>query len=309
MERVATFMQSQAMLGELTRTQRSLFEAQQQVSTGKRINAFADAPEDLGALMAARAADARAADFEASAKALKSRLDLQDTHLEAVASVVGDLKQVILDAVANGSGASLRAEMDGAVSRMASILNTQVDGKYIYGGTRQDVPPVTIGSLDELLALGSTGEAFQNNAVAQSAKVDTNQTIAFGQLASDLGTPLFDLIRQIGAFDAGANGPIDGDLTETQSSFLASMVPGFTTAYDDANGALARNGVSYRAVTEAIDRHGDTRATLASMISDIEDVDMAEAITRLNNAQTALQASAKTFSMVQGLSLLDYLPV
>lgn len=157
MERIATFMQSQAMLSELTRTQRGLLDAQQQVSTGKRINEFSDAPGDLGALMAARAADAKAADFEASAKALKSRLDLQDTHMEELASVVGDLKQSVLDSVANGDGAALRSEMEGAVSRMVSILNTQIDGKYIYGGTRQDVPPVTVNSLDQLLALATTG--------------------------------------------------------------------------------------------------------------------------------------------------------
>lgn len=145
--------------------------------------------------------------------------------------------------------------------------------------------------------------------MVQSAKIDSSQTIGFGQLASTLGGPLFDLVRQFGAFDAGANGPVSGKLSEAQSSFLTSMLPGLTTAYDDANAALAQNGVSFRAVTDAVERHGDTRATLAGMISDIEDVDMAEAITRLNNAQIALQASAKTFSSIQGMSLLDYLPL
>ena len=308
MERVATMMQSQAMLSELTRSQRNLFDAQREVATGKRINEFSDAPSDLGALLAARAADSRAADFAAGAKSVRQRRDLQNTHMEELADVVGDLKQTVLDAIANNGGLALKSEMDGAVKRMVSILNTQVDGKYIYGGTRQDVPPVTVQSLTDLLALPATADAFQNNAVAQSAKIDNAQTIEFGQLASALGQPLFDIIRQLGAFDAGVNGPIADKLTTVQSDFLTTMLPGLTQAYQDANEALARNGVAYRAADDAVNQHADTRATLAGLISDIEDVDMAEAITKLNNAQTALQASAKTFATVQNLTLLDYLP-
>ena len=44
------------------------------------------------------------------------------------------------------------------------------------------------------------------------------------------------------------------------------------------------------------------------MISDIQDVDMASAIDKLNNAQLAMQASAKTYATIQGISLLNYLP-
>lgn len=309
MERVSTLMQSQAMLTELTRAQRTLFDAQREVSTGKRINEFSDSPSDLGALMAARATDSRTADFEASARSVRQRLDLQDTHMEEMASVIADLKQTIFDAVANNGGLALRSEMDGAVKRMVSILNAQIDGKYIYGGTRQDVPPVTIDSLTSLLGLGATADAFQNNAVAQSAKIDNSQTIEFGQLADALGGPLFDVVRQFGAFEAGPNGPIGDQLTTAESDFLTSLLPGLTAAYQGSNEALARNGVAFRAADEAVTRHGETRTTLAAMISDIEDVDMAEAITKLNNAQTALQASAKTFATVQNLTLLDYLTV
>lgn len=309
MERVATLMHSTAMLNELSRSQRSLFDAQEQVSTGKRINEFSDSPSELGALMAAKAADAKTADFEASAKAMLGRLDLQDTHMEEMAGVIDDLKTSVLDAVANGGAAALMSEVQGAVSRMVSILNTQVDGKYIYGGTRQDVPPVTVDSLNALMGLTATGDAFQNNTVQQTGKVDANQSVVFGQLASALGQPLFDLARQIGAYNSSANGPFTDTLTETQSSFLSSLIPDFTKAYSDANAALAQNGVSYKATKDAIVRHGDTRTTLAGMIGDIEEVDMATAITNLNNAQIAMQASAKTFSMVQNMSLLDYLPL
>lgn len=308
MERVSTLLHSSAMLAELQRTQRSLFDAQSQVTTGKRINEFADAPQDLGALLAARGADSRTADFLASAKAIRTRLDLQDTHIDELGSITADMKQTILEAVGNGSGVGLKAEMEGVFSRMVSILNTQVDGKYIYGGTRQDVPPVTVNSLAELVALPNAADAFQNNNIAATGRIDNSQVIAFGQLASQLGGPAFDMLRQIMTYDAGPNGPFGNDLTETQSNYLTSLVPQLSAVNEGVNIQLAANGVAYQAAEDAVERHGDARVTLASIISDIEDVDIAEAITKLNNAQTALQAAARTYAAVQGLSLLDYLP-
>jgi len=42
-------------------------------------------------------------------------------------------------------------------------------------------------------------------------------------------------------------------------------------------------------------------------VSNIEDVDMAEALAKLNQNQTALQASYQTISQLNQLSLLNYL--
>ena len=42
-------------------------------------------------------------------------------------------------------------------------------------------------------------------------------------------------------------------------------------------------------------------------IADIENINVAEAITRLNNDQTALEASFKVFSQLNSLSLLNFI--
>lgn len=309
MERVATMMQNQAMLAELLRSQRTLLDAQREVATGKSINAFSDSPSDLGALLAARGADARSADFEAAAKAAQQRLDFQDTQMDALAAVVADLRQATIDAVGNDTGATLKQQMEAAFSQIVGVLNTQVDGKYIYGGTRQDVPPVTVNSLDALLALPDVASAFQNNTVKQTAQIGENETVAFSELASELGGPVFSVLRDFAAFAAGPDGAFGEKLTTAQSDFLTGLSQQFQTAATGVNDRLAANGIAYNQAKTAAVQQGDVRATLASMISDIEDVDMAEAISKLTNAQTAMQASAKTYSIVQGLSLLDFLPV
>ncbi len=51
----------------------------------------------------------------------------------------------------------------------------------------------------------------------------------------------------------------------------------------------------------------DRVTLLKGEISDISEVDMAEAISRLEQAQTALQASAQVFATLRGSSLLELL--
>jgi flagellin-like hook-associated protein FlgL len=51
----------------------------------------------------------------------------------------------------------------------------------------------------------------------------------------------------------------------------------------------------------------DAAATTEVFLSQIRDLDYAEAITRLQAASTTLQANLQTSSLVLDLSLLDYL--
>jgi flagellar hook-associated protein 3 FlgL len=47
--------------------------------------------------------------------------------------------------------------------------------------------------------------------------------------------------------------------------------------------------------------------TMEAALSEAEDLDLAEAISRFELEQVALQAAQQTFNMVQGLSLFNYL--
>jgi flagellar hook-associated protein 3 FlgL len=50
-----------------------------------------------------------------------------------------------------------------------------------------------------------------------------------------------------------------------------------------------------------------SRVDTTEMVSNIEDLDYAEAITSLQNQQTIYEAALKSASMITGLSLVDYI--
>ena len=58
---------------------------------------------------------------------------------------------------------------------------------------------------------------------------------------------------------------------------------------------------------QILDRHGDILFGLESVESEIEDIDITEALTRLTQQQTAFEATLYTAGQISSISLLDFL--
>lgn len=70
---------------------------------------------------------------------------------------------------------------------------------------------------------------------------------------------------------------------------------------------VALNGRVARQVEAAINRHEETQIFVKTFISSIEDVDLAEAVSRLSMNQLQTQATARVVSQLTRVSLLEYL--
>jgi flagellar hook-associated protein 3 FlgL len=307
MDRISTLSQQQMMLGDMMRIQREQVSLQSEVASGKRIADFAGKPDEIGGLMALRNAEMRNADFMAGAEAAKSRLAIQDTFLSGSADTIAEIRAAVFDAVATESGTVLMDRLRGMYATLQGLMNQQVEGKYVFGGTRSDVPPVIPQSLDELAALPATADAFDNNDVRPAARVDEGLTVAYGQLASDVATPVFDILRTIANFNAGPQGPFGERLTSAQRDFLTAQLQPLADAASGANTRLAENGTAQSAVEAAIERQTLARDMYKGLISNKEDADLLSAVQKLNASQIALEASARTYSSIQRMSLLDFL--
>lgn len=307
MERVVTLVQQQTLLTELLRTQRHVATLQEQVASGKVGDQFADIVPQAGVLLAAKRQEARIAGFQDTATEIAQQLDLQDLHLTSVAAQAQELRQGVLEAIANGSGLALMERVEGLFAQVTGLLNTRIDGRYIYGGTRSDVPPVNVSDTAGLLAAPTVADVFENNAVKPAIRVDESEVIEYGLLASDIGAAFFQAVRNIAEFNAGANGPFAATLTPQQAQFLQGEVAGIVAAYEGLSVLTGQNGLRQAQVAEAQERHTATTTVLKAFISDIEDVDLAAAVSRLNDAQLAAQASARVLAEVNQLSLLQFL--
>jgi len=66
-------------------------------------------------------------------------------------------------------------------------------------------------------------------------------------------------------------------------------------------------GNRLQALDTRTNENADERLTLESNISELEDIDFAEAVSRLNLQSTALQAAQQAYIKIQGLSLFNFI--
>jgi flagellar hook-associated protein 3 FlgL len=307
LDRVGTLNHSNVLLNEYQRIQSRIVETQTQISSGKVGDTYADVDNRAGVLSAAKSKTARTETLLASAKEVETKLGLQDVQLQNLADLSDQLREAISNAVATGRAETLMESARGIYKSAASILNSEVDGVYIYGGTRTDTPPVNAKTLDELEAAPLLSDVFENTQIPQTQTVEEGVTMETGMLASDLGTGLFQMLRDIAAMNLGPDGPFGSTLNAAQKTFLEGQMAQVQTVSRELNTYAAVNGTRYNQIEDVIARHEDTSTELKKLVGDIEDTDLAAAITKLNQDQAAQQAAARIIANLQENSLLNFL--
>jgi flagellar hook-associated protein 3 FlgL len=307
MTRIATLSQQQALLNELLRTNARTFQTQLQVSTGKVGQTYKDLAKDTGVLLSAKRVETRITQFQRTVTELGGRLDNQNVQLEQVASSAAQLRQSVLDALSLNSGSGLMEAVDGVFRQALSALNAQVDGSYIFAGSRVTTAPVNVATLGDLAAAPSASGIFTNDQQRRGVEIDTGQTLDYTFLADEIGEPLMAALKSIADFNAGPDGPFGDQLTTLQQQFLEGILPTIKTVSQDLNNIVARNGQYHQQVASVTEAHEQSSVFIKGFISDIEDVDMAEAVSRLNQDQVASQAATYILSQLQTISLLNFL--
>ena len=230
MTRVSSFGHTQTLISELLRNQSQMFQDQQQVNTGKVASDYKGLAGQTATLLSAKTLQSRINQYTSAGTEVKGVLSIYDNSIGVLDSVTSDLKKTLQQGIANdevyGFGETLSQSLNSAIS----ALNTQVSGKYIFSGTRTDVPAVGIQSISDLQALAAGSDAFQNNQQKSAVQIDDGVALQYGVLASDVAGPLMDVLKALADFNSGPNGPIDGKLTPTQQTFIQTQLGNLESA-------------------------------------------------------------------------------
>ncbi|HEV2563268.1 MAG TPA: flagellin [Rhizomicrobium sp.] len=308
-ERVATNAQSQFMLAQIAQANLNLNQTQQQVATGKVASDYAGMGDKAAMLEAARSAAARADAYQSATQMAVNQADLQNTQLSTLSDLAGQLRQAVTAALANNDASTLMTQAKSIFDQASQILNSKdANGNYLYGGEKDNTPPVSVGSLSDLAALPSASAVFDNGSVPRSVNVGDGQTVQVGLLASDVGGDLMSALKDIANFNDGPTGNFGKTLTGAQSDFLGGAIQTATSAAQNLNNVAAANGYMYNRLQDASTQQQATSTLYKGFTSDLEDVDMASAVSKLNQNQVALQAALQVTSRLNQVSLLNYLP-
>ena len=118
-------------------------------------------------------------------------------------------------------------------------------------------------------------------------------------------TDIFTTIKQfIGVLE---NPPVGEAEKTLRKQKLAGLVNDIDQAHNHINIKRSEVGTRLNYVDNARDENESVRYQIDTTISGMEDLDYADAVTRMQNEATALEALQKSYARLEGLSLFNYL--
>lgn len=303
--RVSSFGQQQLLIRSIIDNQTQLFESQRQVSTGKKADDFKGLAGETGTILGARSFKSRIETYQQTIATIRGKLDANDVQIGGILDGMEDLKENIQTVLANGQARGFEELLEQTFRFTVNSLNTNFDGTYLFSGAETGTQPVNVSTLADLSAAPTTADVFDNAAIAFEARIADGVNLEFGLLASDLATGIFDELRAL--YDQHQLTPFEGEIDQTQFNFLQASLQTLTTAIDDLRQDHVSNGLSFERLEVVDQQHVDSVLFLETFIADLEDVNIAEAVTRLNNDQVALEASYQAISSLNQLTLLRFL--
>ena len=308
MNRVSTSGNYQSALLNLMSAQGRQNEAQTRVSTQKNATDMTGFGRGAESLTTLKAAASRVQGFLSTGEAVAARLETQDIALNQVGAGVTAARGAIANALASESADVLMLELQGQFQMIQNGLNSEHQGVYLFAGGNTGQPPVGVQTMSGLGAAPDVASVFGNDNLAPTSRLGEGRSIQTGYLASDLGSQIFQIFKDIQAFnDDPATGPLTGKPTQVQKDFLTAQLKRLDSASTSTIEVIARNGSLAKQVETTNASHKAQVDALEAMVSDKTDADLAKAVTDLQLSQIAVQASAQVLSTLNQTSLLNYL--
>ena len=301
--RVTLRMTSGRVLDNLAYGAERLQEAQNQTSSGKRISKPSDDVTGTTHAMHIRSSLSAIGQYERNAGIAKSQLSITSTTLDTVVTSLSDVKKLAVQAgnaaLSDESRIGITSQLDSIMNTLVGAANTQYDGKYILSGSQTNKRPIIPNG-------GATPYSYQGDGlnfllqVAPGSNLSCNVTgdmvFNMGGASNPAAPDVFSVIKALrDDIAAGDVAQISQHINDVDAVFsnvnaIRSQVGGRMNRLEVTNASLA-----------------DSKTTLSELLSQTEDVDLAQAVLDLRTRENVYQAAIGTASRVLNLSLVDYM--
>ncbi len=143
--RVTDSYLSTILVGDLNRSLGMLLKHQRTAGTMRRINSFADDPRAISSINRYNALIENNNQYLNNISQSRIIVDATDTALQSISDVLADLRVISMresSAIATPqSMTTSNIEVDNLMNRLMDVLNTTVEGNYIFSGQEINTPP------------------------------------------------------------------------------------------------------------------------------------------------------------------------
>lgn len=269
-------------------------DAQNRLATGKRMTRPSDDVAGMSRALQTRAALA-AREQEALHAQDGSRLvNLADSKLQGVIVSLQRVRELTIQAANPNSPedrAAIAAELTELRDEILSLANSASDGRRVFGG--HSVGPAVTNVAGVWTYTGDQGQTERRLSSTSTVTVNVLADDVFGfSSGGDMFTNLDTLIADV---TAGNNAGIESGLTAVDGA-LVNVLAGL--------GAL---GAAGSRIENAQAGQVEDITSLQIQLSEVEDVDLAEAVMEVRLQEVAYQAALQAMSRAIQPSLVDFL--
>ena len=299
--RVSTSMIQRLAVGSILDRQADLSKTQLQLASGKKILTPSEDP--AGTTQALRFNEAKNVvnQYQSNANMAKSRLETEEGALIAIGDSLQRLRELAVQGLNGSLGQENRAaiaeEVRQRLDELKDLANaTDGTGEYLFSGFQSKTPPVVDGGGGTFTYQGDQGQReLQISATRKVGTSDNGFDLFFNVPFSGGGTQNILTTVYNFATDLDANAPTDDILTDLE------------TAMGQVLTVRAKVGARMNTLDSQMNINEQYTVQLDANLSDIQDLDYAEAVGRLNLQLAGLQASQQSFQRIQNLSLFNFL--
>jgi flagellar hook-associated protein 3 FlgL len=289
-------MMTVSTLTDLSAGYERLATTQHQMSTGKRIARSSDDPTLAGAAMTLRSSVSRYDSYDRSLSDSKGWLGAADGALTSALERLNRAKEITVRA-SNSGGLSDPSARQAFVAELTSIrddllglANTSFEGRSVFAGTVAGPAYDATGTF-----LGNQSAVLRDVDPHTTVQVNTSAFAAFGDPAA-AGGDIFAVISRLNTA-----------ITNKDDVALAAAHSDLDTAVTRLGSATVTVGARGAQMENVEIRNANERQRLQGLLSDTEDVDLAQVMVDLKSRENAYQAALQVASRVLPQSLVDFL--
>ncbi|WP_027633896.1 flagellar hook-associated protein FlgL [Clostridium hydrogeniformans] len=346
--RVTNKMLSTNFLRDMRNNLGNMKDLQSQLTSGKEIRRPSDNPFKVARSMQLYSDIGSNKQYNENIKDTLNWLDTTDTALDKAGNTLQRVRDLLVSSGNPGYGEgekkALKDEINQKVGELAQILNTNFDGRYIFGGTKGTSKPVEALQDDKgnthIVYKTKDGNYLNKNGAqielengkikvdANGKPIDNGDTKKyedeFKHLNEDLIVEISQGVtmeynvasRELMEFSKGKDlMDLLSDITSNLSSgkpedikkLTGENLDDITKAMDNLLKLRSEVGAKQNRMEAAKDQNSEENFNLTDILSKTEDIDFTEKIMEYSVMQSVYIASLQTSAKVIQPSLLDYL--
>ncbi len=334
MTSISTVGQQEYMQALLQRVRGDLFRTQEQVTTGKKAGDFAGLGADPGVRsMSMRAQLSRLDSYTSIINRVEARAGVMDKAITGINDAARDVRTTMLGLPRINVPPpveQVRTAAQKALETVVGRLNTTFEDRYIFSASDISNEPIDDVALLHNEAITQIN-AYTSGAATGAQVLANMNALTLGQMgysaALSAGTTqdtrvMIDQSVEIDytlrADEQGFQDILKGLALLANIQYEPGRPDDYWAIYDGAvdlldrgtramDGKLGEMGSLRNQMEEIAITHEQSRLIIDKGISDVEDVDIAQAVTDVNNLQLQLEASYRALAQLQNFNLMNYL--